>query len=127
MGWQEELEARMKEMENLPPATPNPCNECPWLRDSNPGHLGPYSAEYWATIAHGNSPVACHKTIKRTDDDGEGDWADPAMRQCAGMAQFRTNICKKPLFPQVATAEERDTSVVFAWDDEFIAHHNGED
>jgi hypothetical protein len=62
-------------------------------------------------------------TIKRTDDDGYGKWDDPAIRQCAGSAIFRANICKSPRNPEVARADEADRVTVFGWDNEFIDHH----
>lgn len=104
-------------LDALPEATAKPCNECPWVRTALPGHLGPNTAEEWAELAHSDSPIACHMTI--TDES----WADPNMRQCAGSAIFRANIWKSPRHPNVARAKERNTEAVFAWDDEFIAHH----
>lgn len=116
---QERWEKQWAELDKLPEATVRPCNECPWRRDSRPGHLGPYSAQEWANAAHGESPIACHETIKHEDQD----WSE--LRQCAGMAIFRANIFKSPRHPKVARAK-RDEETVFSWDDEFIAHHEGE-
>lgn len=106
-----------------PPATNRACDECPWRRDSVPSYLGPLSAGDWIALAHADAPIACHKTIKRTDDEGVGSWDDPIMRQCAGAAQFRTNVFKSPRDPEVATADDRDTTLVFGRNDEFMAHH----
>lgn len=105
---------------SLPESTKVPCNECPWRRDSTPGHLGPHSAEQWILGVHGEGAIACHMTI--TDQN----WDDPGMRQCAGAAQFRKNVWKLPRDPKIAVAEERDTETVFAWNDEFLEHHNGD-
>ena len=105
----------------LPGPTRLPCDECPWRRGSVPGHTGPMSPQEWAQAAHGEAPIACHKTVRGDD----GDWNDPGqMRQCAGAAQFRANIHKQPINPTVAVAGERDTDTVFGWHDEFIAHHD---
>lgn len=107
---------------NLPGATPHPCDECPWVRSSAPGWLGPHSAQEWTALAHSDEPIACHKTIKDVDDDGLADWRHPSLRQCRGAAIFRSNIMKSPRNRDVATGP-RDTDTVFKWDDEFIAHH----
>lgn len=106
-------------LKELPEATARPCAECPWRRDSRSGHLGPNTAEEWAELAHGESPIACHMTIESDDQP----W--PELRQCAGSAIFRANICKSPRNPEVAVGQQ-DTKTVFAWDDEFIAHHEGQ-
>lgn len=115
----ERLRKQREVLDNLPDVTVRPCNECPWLRTARPGHLGPNTAKEWAEMAHGESPVACHETITHADQD----WRE--LRQCAGMAIFRANIFKTPRHPKVARAKEPDTDRVFAWDDEFIAHHEG--
>jgi hypothetical protein len=110
---------------NLPPVAANICAECPWVRDSEPGHLGPYTAERWLEIAHSDTAIACHKTIIEIDSEGLGDWEDPHMRQCAGAATFRSNVAKKPRDPQVVTLP-RDYVDVFANNAEFIEHHKEE-
>lgn len=104
-------------LDGLPTPTAKPCRECPWKRDSVRGHLGPNSAEEWLEIAHSDSPIACHMTVKSDDQD----WAE--LRQCGGSAIFRANVCKTPRHPNVAVADEPDTQLVFAWDDEFVEHH----
>lgn len=116
-------------MIELPPPVPQPCNDCPWRRNATPGWLGPFTAEEWCQTAHGEAPVACHKTIRVTNDLGYGDWENPSMRQCMGMAIFRNNICKSPHNPTDAAnlIEEGDKTQVFSWDDEFIAYHEGEE
>lgn len=103
----------------LPPCTAQPCAECPWVRTSTPGHLGPYTAEHWAEIAHSEAPIMCHRTLRH----GDHQFTDPEIRQCRGAAIFRANIFKTPRNPTAARAEERDTETVFRWDDEFIEHH----
>ena len=113
-------EQKMHIVENLPPATDQICNDCPWRRNATPGWLGPQTAEEWLDIAHSEAPVACHQTIR-----GGGDWEDGRTRQCLGLAVFRANIGKRSRFPKVATAEP-DKERVFSWDDEFLAYHYGD-
>lgn len=100
----------------LPEAVAKPCVECPWRRDSVPGYLGPYSAEIWTRMAHSELPIACHMTIRKES------WESPGVRQCAGAAIFRANVCKSPRNPEVAVMPS-DTDTVFAWNDEFVEHH----
>lgn len=107
----------MEEFEEVaPPVRSKPCNECPFLRTSLPGHLGHLTAAEWAEMAHGEGPMACHLTTNPASS-----WV--GTMQCAGMAQFRRNIFKSPRDPLIAVAPERDTVTVFAWDNEMIAHH----
>ena len=108
----------------LPPAVPTPCNECPWRRDSTPGHLGPMTADEWERTLHGEEAIACHKTIERIGDDGHGSWDDPSIRQCAGAAIARTNTHKLPWNPTDATRDvEADRDLVFGRTSEFVEHH----
>jgi hypothetical protein len=106
----------------FPSATPNPCDECPWTRTSTRGWLGPHTPEEWLDIAHGESPIACHKTIRRTDDYGIGDWANPEMRQCRGASIFRANVYKNPRHPDLKSGPV-DEEHVFTTHAEFLAHH----
>ena len=108
-------------MTDLPEATAKPCNECPWRRNSFPGHLGPFSPEAWVELVHSDAPIACHKTIK-----GDEEWDSPGIKQCAGAGIHRTNTFKSPRDPAVYTSDEPDTEQVFARSTEFIAHHRRE-
>lgn len=111
-------------MSDLPPVTSKACQECPWRKDSRPGHLGPHDAESWARSIHGEQPIACHKTIKDVDPDTRtGDWAHPKMRQCFGAAQMRKNVFKAPRDPEIAIADAYDDSMVFGHTNDFIEHH----
>lgn len=95
------------------PATPSPCDECPWRKDSIPGYLGPHTAEEWLNMAHGEGPIACHKTIK-VNDSWEG------ARQCRGAASYRANSLKIPRNPEIVVGPTDDRVFKF-W--EFIEHH----
>lgn len=99
------------------PSVATPCNECPWRRDAEPGYLGPHSPEEWLTLAHFDTPIACHKTIK-TPLRWEG------ASQCAGAAAFRANVAKSPRDPRVARGPAR--ADVFASNQEFLDHHKGD-
>lgn len=111
---------------SLPPPTDKPCRECPWRRKAAPGYLGPHTADEWIEAAHGEGPIACHVTIKGTEETGEGDWAHPLMKQCAGAAQFRRNVLKLPRNPEIARPKEADHETVFSCNSQFLAHHEGD-
>lgn len=103
--------------ESSPEVLDKPCNECPWRRDSIPTFLGPHDAEQWVEIAHSDSPIACHKTIRHSDEM----WHDDT-KQCAGAAIYRANVGKSPRIREVAVgiANRED---VFAAPTEFVQHH----
>lgn len=100
----------------LPPCVASPCSQCPWRKSAAPGYLGPYSPRQWLRIAHGESAIACHKTIKVS-----GSWEGTS--QCAGAAAFRANVCKNPRDPQVIAGPPRED--VFQSNEEFMRHHTG--
>jgi hypothetical protein len=95
---------------------PRPCKECPWRRDSQPGYLGPLDAETWLVAAHGDQPIACHETIKSSDQP----WNE--LKQCRGSAIFRANVFKSPRNRDVAVGP-LDTKMVFGTNEEFLEHH----
>lgn len=88
------------------------------MRTATPGYIGPEAIEDWLKMAHGETPIACHETIK-AKEDRETTW----KAQCAGAAIFRSNIHKSPRDPEIETLP-RDDELVFSWDDEFVAHHD---
>jgi hypothetical protein len=85
-----------------------PCSDCPFRRDSMPGWLGGNTPEYFMQMANSDFPYSCHTKIGP---------------QCAGMAVFRSNICKSPRDPDILVLPKNKVAV-FAWHDEFIAHHS---
>lgn len=99
---------------DLPPVVASPCSECPWRKSAVAGYLGPHSAKEWVRMAHGETAIACHKTIQ-VDESWEG------ARQCAGSAAFRANVCKRPRDPNVASGPPRED--VFSNNEEFVSHH----
>ena len=108
-----------------PEPTAAPCAECPWRRVAAPGWLGPHDAWEWLEAIHGEGAIACHMTIKDTNDEGRGDWDHPSMRQCRGAAIFRAHVCKSPVNPSIETGPS-DPDKVFVSNAEFVAHHTGE-
>ena len=102
-------------MIELPKPCAKPCNDCPWRVNALPGWLGPMGADQWVALIHSEEPIACHQTIEVEVDQIEGDWNHPAMRQCAGAAIMRTNVCKSPRNPtDAAHAFKADREAVFA-------------
>lgn len=110
---------------SLPPVRPVPCHECPWRRVSEPGVLGPFDAETWVSMAHGEIPIACHTSIDPlyTNSQGEGSWDQDGMLQCAGAATFRKHIAKRPRDEEIAVGPE-DRVKIFTWNDQFLEHHD---
>jgi hypothetical protein len=85
-----------------------PCSDCPWRRDALPGWLGGNTPEEWVQIAHSDGLVECHTLLGA---------------QCAGIAVYRRNVCKRVDPPNMTL--EADKDAVFGWPTEFVDHHNG--
>lgn len=86
-----------------------PCSDCPFARTALRGWLGPYTAEQWLGIVHGEGLVECHTKIGP---------------QCAGAAIYRGNICKSPRDAELLVLPP-DSVRVFARPLEFMTHHTG--
>lgn len=82
------------------------CSDCPWARTALNGWLGGVSIDDWLHTAHSDTHVDCH-TLHGA--------------QCAGVAVYRRNVCKRVEAPLLRL--ERDTVKVFATPMEFKAHH----
>jgi hypothetical protein len=85
--------------------------------------LGPFGPDEWVALAHSDEPIACHQTIDDDYDESEA-WDAPGIKQCAGAAIYRANVCKSPRDPEVARGEV-DRETVFATPTEFKEHHHG--
>lgn len=85
----------------------SPCPDCPWARRALPGWLGGGSVEGWLKRAHREERVDYH-TLQGP--------------QCAGMAIYRANVCKKPRYPEILVLGA-NREKVFATPAEFRAHH----
>jgi hypothetical protein len=83
-----------------------PCGDCPMARASLPGWLGGATAEEYVRLAHSDHLVDCH-ALKST--------------QCAGMAIYRRNVCKRVDEPGLRLLADRE--LVFATPMEFVRHH----
>lgn len=115
----------MSSATDLPKPCTKPCNDCPWRKVSLPGWLGPMPAADWIRLASSDEPIACHTTID-ADENGEGDWSNPRMRQCAGAARYRRNMGK--LVRNETDASnfvEADREAIFTSPVQFMEHHGG--
>jgi hypothetical protein len=90
------------------------CSDCPWRRISIRSWLGLdhktgqfYTPAYWLKLAHGETLTDCHLRNQF---------------QCAGMAIYRANVCKRPRYPEILILPA-DEKLVFSTPMEFIAHH----
>lgn len=104
-----------------------PCNQCPFRKNSLPGYLGEgtYNPElFLSTMEH--SPIPCHITM---------DWENPDFElteemiydsPCVGSLQFMKNSCKIPRsigYRKLAEPFQKNDEV-FNWKKEFIEHHS---
>lgn len=85
-----------------------PCADCPWSRKAIPGWTGATTPSQWIDLAHGEGKAQCHTV---------------GNQQCAGLAIYRTNVCKAPR-DQTTLTLPRDTIRVFGNPHEFLTHHN---
>lgn len=71
------------------------------------GWLGPYTSDEWVQIGHSDAVVPCH-ALKGV--------------QCAGIAIYRTNVCKSARPPNLKLPKDKEN--VFGWCTEFKEHHD---
>lgn len=109
-----------------------PCRECPFLRTSAPGWLGPFSSRlggdvadpeaFLSSFADGERRLPCHMAWERDHDADE-------VETCVGSLIYLRNHAKLPrdraLHAELETVEP-DTGLVFLHRAEFCAHHLGE-
>lgn len=82
------------------------CSDCPWRRDALNGWLGGNAVETFLAIAHSDTRYDCHAIMGA---------------QCAGMAIYRRNTCKRVEPPLLVLPADHDT--IFSNRMEFSAHH----
>jgi hypothetical protein len=87
-----------------------PCHDCPWRKKSISGWLGELTAQEWIQAAHGEAKVDCHALSGVN-----------SAHQCAGLAIYRSNICKKPRDQSILVLPPN--TVVFQTPDQFLTHH----
>lgn len=85
-----------------------PCSDCPMARDSVPGWLGGSTPEEYQRLAHSDFIVPCHVHPNQ---------------QCAGMAIYRANVCKRVDPPGLVLPKNKE--LVFGLG-EFLPHHKGQ-
>ena len=109
----------------------SPCDDCAFLRTSEPDNLGGSCAEVYIGQTHGPFWIPCHSSKEyRCKESVMGDEAE-----CVGSAIFRANIGAFDRFGEGLTTDdpennpgklfkpEPDTELVFATEAEFMAHH----
>lgn len=104
-----------------------PCLECPWRRESLPGWLGGYEAEWFAERVRAAHPINCHMAL----DDGKSHTLSEGViletyPLCAGALITQRNMCavpRDPVMREAVASVERDTETVFFHPSEFINHH----
>lgn len=84
-----------------------PCSDCPMARTALNGWLGGATPEEYAQLAHSDTIVSCHVQTNV---------------QCAGMAIYRRNVCKRVTPPGLILPA--DHAAVFSNPMEFKAHHS---
>lgn len=84
-----------------------PCSDCPWARTALPGWLGSMTPQEWLAVAHGDVLVDCHTV---------------GNQQCAGLAIYRSNVCKQVQPPIITLPVDREA--VFATPMQFMEHHS---
>jgi hypothetical protein len=87
-----------------------PCSDCPWAKKALHGWIGGTTVEKWIQVAHSDEPSECHVHPNQ---------------QCAGLAIYRANVCKKPRDPEVLVLPA-DRKLVFSSPVEFAEHHSME-
>lgn len=78
-----------------------PCPYCPFMRGSAQGWLGGFTAHQYASLASGESPLACHHTsdlIREANPEADefeiSLLIDAEGEQCAGALAFANRIGK---------------------------------
>jgi hypothetical protein len=109
-----------------------PCNDCPFRRDSLAGWCGSSEPEWFvesalsdfAAYQDGTTVAPCHKTVDYGDEQWEGTLEEAAA--CAGALIFARNNCKSPrdrVRAEMTAAVDADHERVFSNGAQFIEHH----
>lgn len=102
-------------------ALTNPCDQCPFRRDVDPGICAAKDSHPASFIGQAVGPffLPCHKQAGFAEDS-----RDPDLHQCAGAAAYRAN-CGYDHLPSQLLVAEADRERFFANPAEFLAHHLG--
>lgn len=112
-----------------------PCNDCPYRRNSTRGWLGSSGPKWFvraamtdeAEYAPGAHFAPCHQTVNYEDPD----WLEnlSEAEACIGALQMCANSGKLPRGRERAEAvkEAGTNTEVFSWPHEFMEHHDGDD
>ena len=102
-----------------------PCNQCPFRRESCPGWLGPWDARELLFVI-GHYPFPCHQTMGEDDETKELD----RMENCAGAALFLNRKAELSRVPDMHEHQKRLKDApprvklrVFETAREFVTHH----
>jgi len=105
--------------------TKTPCAQCPFLRTSTRGWLGPWTVED-LLFSLGRERFPCHMTITGRQQR----WDDPKLKGCAGAAIFLNNKSELSRHPDTREHQNNVRHVpdevkqkVFANGNEFREHH----
>ena len=101
-----------------------PCIECPWRKESPPGWLGGFAAEWFTERVYADVPLNCHMSVGAHEHKPE-----EAIQQeaplCAGSLIAYRNMCKLPRRTDLAEAVRsvEPSSEVFPHPHFFLHHH----
>lgn len=101
-----------------------PCDECPFRKDSIPAYLGPYeSPEELHSIVMAELPFTCHMT--QTKDLTWDEAKDSVL--CAGAIAYMKKNAKRPRNGELAYLVEEIPKQILdniLYQSEFIKHHS---
>jgi len=105
-----------------------PCNQCPYRRESLPGYLGElnYQPELFLQQLDCKEIHPCHMAINWENCTEEDLFA---AKKCTGALQFMNNSLQIHRNREVAELQKTvgRNENVFNWKREFINHHKGKD
>jgi hypothetical protein len=101
-----------------------PCNQCPYRKDSTKGWLGEasYDPESFLQQLHLPTPHPCHV---RVDWNGATKNDIECAPHCIGELQFMNNSLKLSRYPEFIELQKEvgKNDELFKWESEFIRHH----
>ena len=101
-----------------------PCGKCPFSRAVKPGGIGDdpnFPATAYIGQIFGPFLLPCHQEAGFNEEGRCNIWPD--VPQCAGAAMFRSNLGIAEIMPDGLHHLPKNTELVFASPEEFLAHH----